>query len=167
MTLPKKPHKGKYYNPKKILTTKRDLRLTEKYLERLFVEENTKSTQTLQEECSICYCEIDTIKNISVTSCNHTFCFTCITRWTRSHDTCPVCRFNFFQSDLQENDQSLTDRALSSNDISTIGHIQAMAREALAREQVAREVANSVIENALEQLNERQNSRRRLIFDDL
>ena len=132
------------------------------------LEENIKSTQTQEEqECPICYCKIDTIKNISVTNCNHTFCFSCITTWTRNHDTCPVCRFNFFQSELHINDQSLTDEALSRNDISTINNIQEMARDALERERIARDVANTVIENALEHLNERQNSRRRLIFDDL
>ena len=34
MTLPYKKKRKKYYNPKKILSSKRDLRLTERYLEK-------------------------------------------------------------------------------------------------------------------------------------
>lgn len=42
------------------------------------------------ETCSICQegnCEIQT-------TCNHTFCKTCINTWLQNHNTCPYCREN-------------------------------------------------------------------------
>lgn len=174
MTLPKKPGKGKYYNPKKILTTKRDLRLTEKYLESLLsnimLSNITLSNTTLDdektiEECPVCYNELNPESNYAITNCKHKFCFLCIARCITSTNKCPMCRENL--DTTIQNDQSLTDSTLNSSDRQAINTLQNMTRTALERERAAREVANTVIENALEQLNERQTTRRRLIFDDL
>jgi len=164
MTLPKKPGKGKYYNPKKILTTKRDLRLTEKYLESL-LSNIMLDDETTIEECPVCYNELNPESNYAITNCNHKFCFLCIARCITSTNKCPMCRENL--DTTIQNDQSLTDSALNGSDRQAINTLQTMTRTALERERVAREVANTVIENALEQLNERQTTRRRLIFDDL
>lgn len=165
MTLPYKKRRGKYYNPKKILSSKRDLRLTERYLENLFYEINSKTTEV--KECPICYCEMNQYKNMCITPCEHMFCFTCIMLWTRTKNTCPVCRFNLVQNLHTENDTSLTDESLNRSFGSTINEIQELTMEALERERIASELAESVIENALNSINERQTTRRRLIFDDL
>lgn len=44
-------------------------------------------------ECPICYEAVPTKNNIK-TSCNHVFHRTCLQRWTRDHNSCPLCRAN-------------------------------------------------------------------------
>ena len=39
--------------------------------------------------CPIC---MESSKNTTTTSCNHTFCTPCINRWTRERSDCPLCR---------------------------------------------------------------------------
>ncbi len=41
------------------------------------------------DECSIC---LNSVINIHKTSCGHTFCKECITKWSRINNTCPNCR---------------------------------------------------------------------------
>ncbi len=43
------------------------------------------------ENCSICYCEITRNKS-KVTICKHEFHTSCLRKWLRDHDTCPICR---------------------------------------------------------------------------
>ena len=167
MTLPYKKKRKKYYNPKKILSSKRDLRLTERYLEKLLYEINSKTTEIEVKECPICYNEMNEYKNMCITPCNHMFCFTCIMVWTRTKNSCPVCRFNLVQNLYSDNDTSLSDESLNRSFGSTINEIQELTMEALERERIASELAESVIENALNSINDRQNTRRRLLFDDL
>lgn len=166
MTLPYKKRRGKYYNPKKILSSKRDLRLTERYLENLFYEINSKTTETEVKECPICYCEMNQYKNMCITPCEHMFCFTCIMLWTRTKNTCPVCRFNLVQNLHTENDTSLTDESLNRSFGSTINEIQELTMEALERERIASELAENVIENAISSI-DRRTVIRRIMFDDL
>jgi ankyrin repeat protein len=40
------------------------------------------------DDCSIC---LDSTSNI-YTSCSHMYCKPCITKWLKTHDTCPCCR---------------------------------------------------------------------------
>ena len=44
-------------------------------------------------ECPICY-EAVSAKTQIKTSCNHVFHRTCLQRWTRDHNSCPLCRAN-------------------------------------------------------------------------
>ena len=44
-------------------------------------------------ECPICY-EAVSAKTHIKTSCNHVFHRTCLQRWTRDHNSCPLCRAN-------------------------------------------------------------------------
>lgn len=46
-----------------------------------------KSTKTI--ECPICSNECN---EVSMTTCNHTFCHTCIEAWYKVNQTCPMCR---------------------------------------------------------------------------
>ena len=39
-------------------------------------------------DCPICH---DTIKNATICSCVHHFCYDCITSWCKLKNTCPVC----------------------------------------------------------------------------
>jgi len=45
-------------------------------------------------ECSVCYDVGDSLR----TRCGHIFCETCLTSWTKSHITCPMCRKIISQS---------------------------------------------------------------------
>jgi hypothetical protein len=44
-------------------------------------------------ECPICY-EAVSAKTHIKTSCNHVFHRTCLQRWSRDHNSCPLCRAN-------------------------------------------------------------------------
>ena len=44
-------------------------------------------------ECPICY-EAVSAKTQIKTSCKHVFHRTCLQRWTRDHNSCPLCRAN-------------------------------------------------------------------------
>ena len=41
--------------------------------------------------CPICDDKL-TLENCVSTECNHTFCKECFWKWTKSHNTCPLCR---------------------------------------------------------------------------
>lgn len=45
-------------------------------------------------ECPICH---DTIKNATICSCVHHFCYDCITSWCKLKNTCPVCNECIFE----------------------------------------------------------------------
>lgn len=44
--------------------------------------------------CSIC---LETIKNEGIINCGHSFCKTCIHRWSRRNNACPLCRETFYE----------------------------------------------------------------------
>jgi len=48
-------------------------------------------TQTEQDQCGICYTELDN-KNTIVTPCNHSFCTGCFFTWLGRKETCALCR---------------------------------------------------------------------------
>lgn len=56
------------------------------------VEEKTKESKEGQEECGICL-EKPTLKGSL--DCQHTFCFKCIHEWSKTKNTCPLCRTTF------------------------------------------------------------------------
>jgi len=45
------------------------------------------------ETCPICLCSIDHLAVI--TTCNHHFCYGCITKWAKSKLHCPLCKTEF------------------------------------------------------------------------
>lgn len=51
--------------------------------------------KTIEGECGVCY---DTYNNALQTRCGHIFCESCLTNWTTSHVTCPMCRKLISQS---------------------------------------------------------------------
>ena len=44
---------------------------------------------TQQRKCTLC---LEPMKDPSVTTCGHVFCWTCITDWLREQPMCPLCR---------------------------------------------------------------------------
>lgn len=44
-----------------------------------------------ESECSVCYESISTTDR-AVTKCAYRFHTSCLTAWTRNHDSCPMCR---------------------------------------------------------------------------
>jgi hypothetical protein len=52
---------------------------------------NTIEKQTLVKECETCAVCYEKESDI-ITTCDHMYCEKCILKWTRKHDTCPMCR---------------------------------------------------------------------------
>ena len=50
-----------------------------------------KKQKHIIEKCPIC---MDKIKKKITTSCNHSFCKTCIKTWCKQNNNCPLCRKN-------------------------------------------------------------------------
>lgn len=44
-----------------------------------------------QRKCTLC---LEPMKDPSVTTCGHVFCWTCVTEWLREQPMCPLCRQN-------------------------------------------------------------------------
>ena len=56
--------------------------------------------------CSICLEDVDKNtenKKIRLTLCGHYYCDTCIEKWLSSHDTCPMCKYDFTLHDNYNN----------------------------------------------------------------
>ena len=51
----------------------------------------TIEKQTLVKECETCAVCYEKESDI-ITTCDHMYCEKCILKWTRKHDTCPMCR---------------------------------------------------------------------------
>lgn len=64
-------------------------------------------------ECVICSNKMENV-NIATTHCNHCFHLTCITKWFRGHNTCPMCRVKLFE--LPEKQKTI-DELSNNNDI--------------------------------------------------
>lgn len=52
---------------------------------------NTIEKQNLTKECELCSVCYEKESDI-ITTCYHMYCKKCILKWTRKHDTCPMCR---------------------------------------------------------------------------
>ena len=65
--------------------------------------ESSSSDSILHDNliCSICLEDFDNViedglnKKVRLTLCGHYYCDTCIERWLTSHDTCPMCKYDF------------------------------------------------------------------------
>lgn len=46
------------------------------------------------DKCAICLTDLDEVdpKDICTTLCDHRFCRACLDEWSKTSDTCPVCR---------------------------------------------------------------------------
>ncbi|CAD8198694.1 unnamed protein product [Paramecium pentaurelia] len=51
--------------------------------------------QSKAEQCGICYNAIE--QQGYLDSCNHSFCLTCIKKWSNIENTCPLCKQKFKQ----------------------------------------------------------------------
>ena len=49
--------------------------------------------------CSICYDNL-VVSNTIVTPCNHYFCSQCFFTWLRTQNTCPMCRLDFLNREI-------------------------------------------------------------------
>ena len=54
-----------------------------------------------KEQCNICLNNISSFDK-KTTSCNHTFCESCLEIWTKKKNNCPICRNNFSESILDK-----------------------------------------------------------------
>lgn len=64
--------------------------------------ENSKS-ETITEEIPTCGICLDNVKERGVlNSCDHAFCFECIYQWSKTSNTCPMCKARFVQLRKQE-----------------------------------------------------------------
>lgn len=66
-------------------------------------------------ECTICYESVKNKDSIR-TVCNHAFCKKCFKKWTKHHDTCPLCR-----TIVKTTDQNTSD-TLNGSDLYTLIH---------------------------------------------
>lgn len=63
-----------------------------------------ETRKVVQKECSICYEKIKKNQETKLyhneDCCSHTFCLSCIKRWAKTNNTCPLCRkeFNVLQT---------------------------------------------------------------------
>lgn len=50
-----------------------------------------------KEDCCICLASLEEKKYVSTLKCNHTFHHECITEWTKTSYTCPLCRISLVE----------------------------------------------------------------------
>ena len=46
-----------------------------------------------QDECAICLCPFS--NDIGVLDCKHSFCYSCISQWSKSENSCCLCKKKF------------------------------------------------------------------------
>lgn len=51
----------------------------------------TNNLEEAKADCPICMNSVQLIK-LTKTSCGHDFCMTCLRKWLRNNDNCPICR---------------------------------------------------------------------------
>ena len=73
-------------------------------LNSLMKKYNFESKKNIDEDekCAICLSIISKNINVTILSCNHMYCSTCIIQWSRNNNTCPKCR----KSILHENNNN-------------------------------------------------------------
>lgn len=55
-------------------------------------------------QCAICYDDISNEKTCVKTPCGHCFHNECLTHWLLTKDNCPICRFQFGETNEEEDD---------------------------------------------------------------
>ena len=71
------------------------------------------SRETEYIECPVCSKEL-TIKNAVNPSCGHSHCSECFWKWTKTNNTCPICRSKVFERD--RTDEILIHNLISRSD---------------------------------------------------
>jgi len=69
--------------------------------------------------CTICF---KNMVNVCSLECTHSFCYTCLEKWSIIKETCPICRSNFSFKEKKKNiritrSMSLNERTEKVNDI--------------------------------------------------
>jgi hypothetical protein len=54
----------------------------------------------MKDNCSICYNEIVNEKKLK--NCNHSFCELCVSQWLIKNPTCPMCRTDVSQKEIED-----------------------------------------------------------------
>mgnify|MGYP001386984375 CR=1 FL=1 len=52
------------------------------------------------ETCCICFNDISSNSNYTMTECNHLFCSSCIFEWLTRKPICPICRKKLIKSSI-------------------------------------------------------------------
>jgi len=73
-------------------------------------------------ECCICLEIVSYNENFSITPCKHIFCFNCITKSLKNNQTCPCCRTELINFELN-NDYDDLPELVSINDSSDLASI--------------------------------------------
>lgn len=55
------------------------------------MEKNQRKKEE-EEICAICNLSLNRTQDCTITSCKHDFHFSCLGKWTRKNNTCPICR---------------------------------------------------------------------------
>ena len=66
------------------------------------------ASDSVANECPICYEVVDVTKNNATTPCGHTFCFSCISQALVHNNECPCCRGTLQEEvweDVEEEDE--------------------------------------------------------------
>lgn len=60
-------------------------------------------------ECPICYVEITTDVNYTITSCKHTFCMKCFISSVLQNNLCPCCRSELYEKEEEDEQEEDTE----------------------------------------------------------
>lgn len=69
-----------------------------------------KSPGSNQKVCTICFEEIK--NKASLNNCDHKYCYECIKQWSRSSNSCPLCKKRFQYLMYTKNDKTKKERVL-------------------------------------------------------
>lgn len=82
-----------------------------KEITRVYKIKKKSSSPLTNEQCPICYENMDNVDNITETDCNHIFCENCIRLWLENNKTCPFCRMEIVGNKfIMNNDLELTNK---------------------------------------------------------
>ena len=82
-----------------------------KEITRVYKIKKKSSSSLTEQQCPICYENMNNVDNISETDCNHVFCESCIRVWLENNKTCPFCRMEIVGNKLtMNNDLVLTNK---------------------------------------------------------
>lgn len=73
------------------------------------------ATTICLNECAICMEPVD-VKNMCVTPCGHTFCFSDLMTWLKQNDGCPCCREGLIPETAEEEEEDDDDEWFSDDE---------------------------------------------------
>ncbi len=71
------------------MTTNQEIQIYTKPILTRLMETQIEDKPAAECECPICQ---ETTQNTKTTSCQHTFCASCLDKWLAENNTCPMCR---------------------------------------------------------------------------